>query len=88
MPCRTPVLPSALPSEGYARKGGGVGFGRCPARVGVGHGQGAVRWPGNSGRLWSLRGLVAGRPAVAEPRAGRVGGRAARDPRQRVALKT
>lgn len=35
-----------------------------------------------------LRGLVAGRPAVAEPRAGRVGGRAARDPRQRVALKT
>ncbi|GLW04491.1 hypothetical protein Slala05_81210 [Streptomyces lavendulae subsp. lavendulae] len=27
-----------------------------------------------------LRGLVAGRPAVAEPRAGRVGGRAARDP--------
>jgi hypothetical protein len=36
----------------------------------------------------SLRGLVAGRPAVAEPRAGRVGGRAARDPRQRVALKT
>ena len=35
-----------------------------------------------------LRGLVADRPAVAEPRAGRVGGRAARDPRQRVALKT
>lgn len=56
-------------------------------------------WPspwGNvrvSSRFWSsaalsLRGLVAGRPAVAEPRAGRVGGRAARDPRQRVALKT
>ncbi len=36
----------------------------------------------------SLRGLVAGRPAVAEPKAGRVGGRAARGPRQRVALKT
>jgi hypothetical protein len=35
-----------------------------------------------------LCGLVAGRPAVAEPRAGRMGGRAARDPRQRVALKT
>lgn len=154
--CCAPLLPSALPSEGYAREGGGVGFGRCPVRVGVGHGQGAVRWPATragfdparnlnewppglarrgpqpeqvgkahgagrptrelrtgqrpaaaspsawpspcwnaraSSRFWSsaalsLRGLVAGRPAVAEPRAGRVGGRAARDPRQRVALKT
>ena len=151
VPCCAPLLPS----DGYAREGGGVGLGRCPARVGIGHGQGAVRWPGNSGRLWtcpefeqsgplalpdadpgprrwvkpteptgptpeppprptprrrlllgprpprgrvrpsprfrssavlSLRRLVAGRPAVAKPRAGRVGGRAARDPRQRVAL--
>lgn len=133
-----------------------MGFGRCPVRVGVGHGQGAVRWPAtragfgparnlnewppglarrgpraeqvgkahgadrphprathqptpcgclavglalvvrvrpasscfHSSAALSLRGLVAGRPAVAEPRAGRVGGRTARDPRQRVALKT
>lgn len=41
-----------------------------------------------SSAVLSLRGLVAGKPAVAEPRAGRVGGRAARDQRQRVALKT
>lgn len=51
---------------------------------------GRVRLPlrFRSSAVLSLRGLVAGRPAVAEPRAGRVGDRAARDPRQRVALKT
>ncbi|GLW02718.1 hypothetical protein Slala05_63480 [Streptomyces lavendulae subsp. lavendulae] len=52
-PCCAAVLPSGLPSDGYAREGGGVGYGLCPAQVGVEHGQGAVRGPGNSGRLWT-----------------------------------
>lgn len=73
--CCPPLLPSALPSDGYVREGGGVGFGRCPARVGVGHGQGPYAGLATRAGRDPARNLNEWPPGLARrgPRPGEVG---------------